>query len=203
MPAGNRTIWILAEGDTERAAQSHLKQFLDERAGSLPKMRLRVLRQDGGLGERSVREQAEDALQDPSTIGVIALTDVYPAFKSAEDARATIGKWMPDDARCHVHVARHDFEAWLLVGWEALLKQAGCGQKKPWSSHPEDVNTNHPPAHRVSELFQSGKPPRKYKKPIDGKKLFEKLDLAQVAAACPEFKSFLNRLLSLAGYPLL
>ena len=47
--------------------------------------------------------------------------DVYPEFKSAADARAIVTSWMPPDTRCRAHVACHDFEAWLLVGWEALL----------------------------------------------------------------------------------
>jgi hypothetical protein len=44
---------------------------------------------------------------------------------------------------------------------------------------------------------------RRYSKPVDGKKLFESLDLAEVANQCPEFKNFVNCLLKLAGYPLL
>jgi hypothetical protein len=110
---------------------------------------------------------------------------------------------MPQDPRCHVHVARYDFEAWLLFGWAALCKQAGVEKKKPWGTQPESVNGGSPPAHRIGALFQSGKPPRKYKKPIDGKKLFEKLDLEQVANVCPEFKAFLNCLLKLAEYKVL
>lgn len=198
---GNRTIWVLAEGDTERAAGSHLKQFLDSRAGGLPRVRLRTIRQHGPLLEKNVRGQAQEALRDPSTVGVIALTDVHPKFKDANHARLEIKGWLPDDGRCHVHVARHDFEAWLLVGWPAILKQAGVGNKQPWGKHPEEINTAKPPAHRMAELFHQGRPPRKYKKPIDGKKLFEKLDVLEIAAACPEFKAFLNCLLSLAGYP--
>ena len=89
-----------------------------------------------------------------------------------------------------------------MVGWTAVLKQAGVGNKQPWGKHPEEINTGKPPAHRLEELFRQGHPPRKYKKPIDGKKLFEKLDLFEVASACPEFKAFLNCLLSLAGYSL-
>ena len=195
---------MLAEGDTERAAATHLKAFLDARSqGVADKVRLKVLRQDGGLLERSVRGLSEAALRDSSTIGVVALTDVYPKFTSAQHARQTIQAWMPADSRCHVHVALHDFEAWLLVGWEALLKQAGVTARKPWSARPESVNGNNPPAHRIGNLFQTGKPPRKYKKPVHGQVLFEKLDLVQVADACPEFKLFLNCVLTLSGYPVL
>ena len=198
----NRTIWIIAEGKTERAAKDHLKKFMDERAavqGEQSRVRLREVPQDGGLKAAKVRALAKVAVEDPTIVGIVALTDVYPAFHSAEEARRTVQSWLPDDPRCQAHVAAHDFEAWLLVGWEALTAQAGVGALRPWGAHPEQVNGGHPPAHRISALFQQGKPPRKYVKPIDGKKLFEKLDLAAVASRCPQFRAFLNGLLGLAG----
>ena len=192
----------MAEGDTERAARQHLKRFLDERAGVQPKVRLQVITFDGALKEADVRGRAEKFLSNPNVIGVIALLDVYPQFKGDLDsARKTVSSWMPKDSRCHVHFAKHDFEAWLLLGWEAILRQSGVKSGlKPWGSRPEEINHDKPPAHRLLKLFQQGDPPRRYKKPIDGKKLFELLDLAQVAAACPEFKAFLNALLTLAEY---
>jgi Domain of unknown function (DUF4276) len=200
--APNRTIVVMAEGDTERAARPHLKRFLDERAGVRPKVRLQVTTFDRALKEADVRGRAEKFLSDPNVIGVIALLDVYPQFKGDLDsAKKTVSSWMPKDPRCHVHFAKHDFEAWLLLGWEAILKQSGVKSGlKPWGPRPEEINRDKPPAHRLSKLFQQGDPPRKYKKPIDGKKLFERLDLTQVAAACPEFKAFLNALLTLAKY---
>ena len=201
---GNRVILVLVEGDTERAAREHLKRFLDSRAGERPLVRLQMSVFDRGLAEAEVRGRAEKALASSATIGVIALTDLYPKFASPAAARQTIAQWLPKDPRCHVHVAKHDFEAWLLHGWTAILRQAGIvGNRKPWGSKPEDVDGTNPPAHRLRDLFQQGKPPRKYKKPVDGKKLLELLRLEDVAAQCPELKSFLNTLLSLAGYPLL
>jgi hypothetical protein len=199
----NQTIVVMAEGATERAAQNHLKQFLDGRAGSLPKVRLQVNIFNGALHEADVHGRAKKFLSDPNVIGVIALLDVYPQFKGdLEVARKTIRSWMPTDPRCHVHFAKHDFEAWLLPGWSAILKQSGVkSSPKPWGSRPEDINQGNPPAHRLASLFQRGQPPRKYKKPIDGKKLFESLDLVTVATACPEFKAFLNTLLTIAKYP--
>lgn len=200
----NRRIVILAEGDTERAAKAHIKAFLDARAGKLPKVRLETSIFDGGLKEPEVRGRTEKFLRDPATLGVIALVDMYPQFRgqTPAQARGLVRAWMPSDPRCHAHVANHDFEAWLLHGWDALLKQSGVTSiRKPWSRFPEQVNHDNPPAHRIRSLFQEGKPPRKYKKPIDGRRLFEKLDLAQVAAVCPELKALLNRLLELCGYP--
>jgi len=204
--AVNRRIVILAEGDTERAARNHIKRFVDGRAGNLPKVRLETSIFDGGLTEQEVRGRTTKFLSGDSTLGVIALVDMYPQFKGLTPARAKkiVRSWMPDDPRCHAHVAKHDFEAWLLHGWDALLKQSGVtGPRKRWSPSPEEVNHDNPPARRVRALFQEGKPPRKYKKPVDGMKLFEKLDLAEVASVCPELKSFLDKLLQLCGYPLL
>lgn len=201
--SSNQTIWIIAEGDTERAAAAHLKQFLDNRAGDKPKVRLRVIRQDGGLKERAVRGDAANCLRDQSTVGVIALTDIYPEFKTAQDAEGTVQSWLPDDPRCFAAVAAHDFEAWLLADWAAVIKRAGVNQKA-WGARPESINTGNPPAHRLKGLFQLCKPKqRSYRKPVDGKLLFDQLDLEQAAQKCPMLCKFLNCLLRLAGYPLL
>ena len=194
---------LIAEGDTERAARPHLKLFLDAQAGALPKVRLEIVVLDGGLTERLVRSLATEFLLDSSVVGVIALTDLYPKFPDAASARSMIASWMPGDTRCHVAVAKHDFEAWLLVGWDAILSQARVGKKQQWGANPEDVNHNHPPAHRMQKLFDTGPRSRRYKKPVDGKKLFERLDLLEVAKRCPEFKLFLNCMLQCAAYPLL
>jgi hypothetical protein len=201
----NRTVVVMAEGDTERAACGPLKQFLDQRAGTRPKVRLQINSFHGALKESEVRGRAQKFLSDPNVIGVVALLDLYPQFKNGlSDARKTVTAWMPKNRRCHVHFAKHDFEAWLLLGWDAILSQSGVKSGlKPWGLHPEEINHNNPPAHRLTDLFQRGCPPRKYKKPIDGKKLFEKLDLPEVAKVCPEFKAFLNTLLTLAQYDLL
>ncbi|MBI2892818.1 MAG: DUF4276 family protein [Deltaproteobacteria bacterium] len=195
------TIVLIVEGDTERAAKDHLKRFLDSHSGERPKARLKPVALDGGLSERRVRGLAEGVLRDPSVSGVIALTDLYPKFASAEDALQTLRSWLPADTRCHAAVAKHDFEAWLLVGWEAIVRQARVGNRQPWGAHPEEIDGNNPPAHRLSALFQQGPHPRRYKKPIDGKKLFEQTDLAGAAEQCPELRRFLNCLLSCAGYP--
>lgn len=90
-----------------------------------------------------------------------------------------------------------------LEQWLAEYSLDRLWQMGQLGGRPEDINHGNPPAHRLRDLFQEGKPPRKYKKPIDGKKLFEKLDLAQVAAVCPEFKALLNTMLALCEYPLL
>lgn len=199
----NRKIVVMAEGDTERAARPHLKEFLDARAGGRPKVRLEVSRFDGALREAEVRGRAQKLLSDPGVIGLVALLDLYPQFRGEDvpAARKRVAAWMPDDPRCRVHFAKHDFEAWLLPGWSAIIKQSRVrSAPRPWGTRPEDIDQDKPPAHRLAELFRQGQPPRRYKKPIDGRRLFEQLDLEDVAACCPEFKAFLNSLLALAEY---
>jgi hypothetical protein len=198
-----RRIVIIAEGDTERAAKDHLKRFLDGEAQrqARPRVGLHVVTYNGSVLRADLERRARQYLSDPSTVGVVALTDVYPEFHSADEARAKLRALLPNDPRCHGHVAKHDFEAWLLVGWEAILRHARISDKKPWAGCPEAVNSGKPPAHRLQDLFnREAKPPRKYKKPIDGKRLFEALDLIEVSRRCPEFYQFLCCLMMLAGY---
>ncbi|HMU41639.1 MAG TPA: DUF4276 family protein [Pseudomonadota bacterium] len=196
-------IVLLVEGDTERACMGHLKRFLDARADGRPKVGLQASLFHGGLDPRGVRGRAEQFLRDSSVVAVVALVDVYPDFKTgADDAKKTVQSWFPADSRCVAHVAKHDFEAWLLFGWEALVKQSGVrSAPRPFGKRPEEINHDNPPAHRLRSLFLQGE--RKYKKPIDGKKLFERLDLEAVAGVCPELKAFLNTLLRFAKYPAL
>ena len=53
------------------------------------------------------------------------------------------------------------------------------------------------------ELYLRAKPPRKYRKTIEMPVILRDKDLTFSANACPEFKSFLNTLLTLSNLPLL
>ena len=193
-------IVLLAEGATERAARERLKVFLDERRGDRPRVGLQIRTVDGGLRQRDVFGRCQEYLRDPQVCGVVALTDVYPAFLDAPSARTTVRGWMPNDPRCHSAAALHDFEAWLLCGWDAILARLGI-QRAPFGANPETINGDNPPAHRLRDLFQTKR--RRYIKPVDGKLLFDQLDLLNAATRCGELKRFLNTLLSCAGYDLL
>jgi len=195
-------IVLLAEGRTERAAGAHFKRFLDEHAAHLPKVRLDVRSFDGALTANKIRRHCQLHLGDVDVRGVIALADAYPQFRGQDgaQAKATLRSWMPDDERCHACIALHDFEAWLLPGWSAITGRLGSKQSYPWGP-PETVDDDKPPAHRLKEIFATKR--RAYVKPVDGKLLFEQLDLPEVAQRCPELKILLNTLLTAAGYPTL
>lgn len=63
--------------------------------------------------------------------------------------------------------------------------------------HPEKVNHNKPPAHRLGSLFEAGKCRDSYSKPRDAKRILENADLMIAIQACPELKAFVNTILTL------
>lgn len=137
-------------------------------------------------------------LLDSQVLGVIALTDVCPSFASATAAKERIRAWMPDNSRCYAHAAQFQFESWLLCDWKAILKHAGSNPRRPPGGDPEQVDGEKQPAEHIGEIFRlAGK---KYIKPIDGKKLFDQLDLEAAARQCGELGAFLGTMLLLAGY---
>jgi hypothetical protein len=189
-------VIILAEGRTEKAIQKKLIDFITERCGNGRKAEIEIKPVGHNISE-GINHRVQNHLKDSEVKAVIILTDLYPDYRSTKEAQETIGGWVKNDKRCFVHVAKHEFESWLLCDWAAVLKRAGVARKQPWGANPETINRNKPPSKRLQELFREGK--RQFKKTLDGVFLFERLDLNIVAAKCPEFKQFINRLLQLSG----
>ncbi len=191
-------ILILCEGRTELAFQACLRGFLQLRLrDKMPK--LRFLSYDGALpkGEKlqKVVHYELHRRHDPAD-AVIALTDVYPAFADADQAKRSMTTWAGGEARFFPHVALHDFEAWLLPYWDRITELARK-KSQPFGMHPEKVNHNKPPAHRLGRLFEAGKCRDSYSKPRDAKRILENADLMIAIQACPELKAFVNTILTL------
>jgi len=194
------SIVLLAEGDTEAALGEHLKAFLRLRADheTRPNIRL-VTRARIENNAQRLREQVARELDDARVIGVIALVDVFPRFGNAAEAKAWLRTATGNPARFHAHVAQHDVEAWLLPYWDDICRRVNVQRRRP-GAHPEQVNSQQPPAYRLQELYRLARPkPRKYSKPIEMRELLRGKDLTLSAAACPEFKALLNTLLTLSG----
>ena len=165
---------------------------------------LRFNKQDGAVpsGEK-LRKLVDNELLDADTLAVVVLKDMYAEFRgvTAETAKASIWKDAGSSPKVHAHVARHDFEAWLLPYWNVILGRISNVQK-PWGDHPEDVNDDDPPAHRLQGLYHLAKPKsRRYKKPSEAAAILRGQDLAVAAGRCPELKAFLNTLLRLSKLP--
>jgi hypothetical protein len=99
------------------------------------------------------------------------------------------------DARFIQHFAVHETEAWLLS--DHSIFPAAIRPDLPKTSNPETINSAHPPAAILNELYVR-RLTKKYKKPIAGASLFAKLDPNITADRCPHLKLLLDDILRLA-----
>ena len=129
---------------------------------------------------------------------VIALTDVYPDYVDAADAKTKMKKWVGEEDRFYVHTALHDFEAWLLPYWTKIKQLTGSNRKSP-GNDPEKVNHNNSPAYRLIEVYRTGLKTKSYVKVRDVGRILRGVDLMVAINACSELKAFINRILELCG----
>lgn len=191
-------ITIICEGRTELAFKESLREFLKPRLPQrMPK--IDIFRCDGAiLSGGKLRRAVENLLNakaNPSH-AVIGLTDVYPEFTDAADAKQKLRDWVGEQPAFYAHVALHDFEAWLLPYWDRIQKLAGK-KAKPLGLNPEGVNHGDPPSRRIKRLFETGACRDSYNKPRDAKRILEGADLQLAIDACPELKSMVNTILGL------
>ena len=193
-------ISIICEGKTEKAFKPHLTAFLQNRLpGNTPKLIFDS--HDGAIPTEKKLQRVVSKLLDTGNNrpdAVIALTDVYPAFSDAVEAKQKMREWVGNEPRFYPHVALHDFEAWLLPYWDRVQKLAGRNSK-PFGSDPEKVNHGDPPAHRLSKLFEAGSCRDSYNKPRDAGRILSGADLMNSIEACSELKAFVNTILRLCN----
>ncbi|MCI0398478.1 MAG: DUF4276 family protein [Chloroflexi bacterium] len=192
-------IVLLVEGDTEIALKRHLKAFLDQRARAAGQPLVRLDTRTGiPLASDKLRRRVERELGAPEVAGVVGLVDVFPNFQSAAQARARLHEAAGRNPGFHAHAAQYDVEAWLLPYWQDICRRVGV-QHAPPGGNPEEVNGVNPPAYRLRTLYRLARPrPRKYVKTTEMFAILQDKDLTIAAGRCPEFKAFLNTLLTLS-----
>lgn len=197
------TIFLLVEGETERALTRKIKEFLDKRAEAhgQPKSALKS-RKIKSIKPVPLGKQIELQLRTSGVTAVVALLDVYPDFKHANEAKRFLLNAARSADSFYAHAAQYDVEAWLLPFWDDICKRIGVKQKSP-GHNPEQVNRTKPPSYHLKELYKRAKPPRKYSKTLEMPAILKNKDLAKSADACPELKKLLNTLLKLSNLPLL
>jgi len=197
-------VVVICEGQTEAAFRQVLLDYLgrkydqagvkDDRLGLSFRSAKGKIKPDARL-----RADIETHLANPDVKAVVVLSDVYPDYSSAAEGKRVLQAAADNEGRCFVHVACHDFEAWLLPYWDKICRIVGQS-RKPFGANPETVNDTKPPAHRLAELYGAAKPrPKKYTKPSQAYSILKGEDLEVSANVCPELKSFLNTVLRLAG----
>lgn len=195
---------MLVEGATEKQAIAQfLKRWLDRH---LPKpVGIQTVNCQGNT--RLVR-RAQDFLaspESPEIIAVIGLLDLYgldifpPQLTTAKDRHDWAVKHLERQVggrNFRMFFAVHEFEAWIL-GQPDVLPRAVRDDLPKTALHPEKVDFDQPPAKLLGQLYLS-RLRKRYRKPLDGKLLFEKLDPEVVVGKCPYLKAMLSAMLSLA-----
>lgn len=155
--------------------------------------------------DRDLARHAKQHLTKGTTAGVIALMDLYgPDFHAAgtnvakryRDGQARFVNQV-NDPRFRMHFAVHEVEAWLLAE-PGLFPSRVCAKFQPsWSSRPEEVNFDQPPAKRLERLYRDYAN-RGYKKTSDTSDLLKRADPEIAAEKRPYLKELLDDLLELA-----
>jgi uncharacterized protein DUF4276 len=201
---------LLVEGDTERAVlPEFLKRWLDPKLGR--PVSLEVVN-FGSNGEylKEVAKMTAKYLNGPKSqevIAVIGLLDLYglpdnffPSDISNAQDRYSWAKQKLEEhvgqAKFRQFFAMHELEAWLLS--DPSIFPRDIEKEFPRSiRNPESVNFNEPPARLLERLYQRNIGKR-YKKKVDGPKLFRKLDPEIAYQKCPRLKEMLDEMLRLA-----
>jgi Domain of unknown function (DUF4276) len=197
------SIVLLMEGYTERELPPFLKRWLDPRLAQRA-VRISPVRYNGnGAYLADVHDRTHFHLQQPDTLAVFGLLDLYelklsyPRNSSRNQriafARNHIVNLVDpaDRPRFHQYFAVHEFEAWLLSDpglFPSIKLPASCAQ-------PEQVNDLKPPSKLLHDLL-SRHGGRGYKKTTMARVLLPKLDPAFVYQKCPNFRAMLDDMLA-------
>ncbi|MBN2211890.1 MAG: DUF4276 family protein [Sedimentisphaerales bacterium] len=199
---------LLVEGTTEKnSIAAFLKRWLDKQ---LPySVGVSADKLDGfGEFQRKAAKKAQMYLQGPKsqdTIGVIGILDLfgpnfYPSDVNTMNERY---QWMVEyfekqvgHPKFRMFMAVHEYEAWLFSRRDILPREV-ADQLQSEQRPPEKINFDKPPAKRLTEAYFKALN-RHYKKPVDGKLLFDKLDPEIAVQKCPYLQSMLNAMLDMA-----
>ena len=199
---------FFVEGYTEKKAlPSFLKRWLDDRV--TPPVGIQPVRFEGWAEyTRDVRKKAHSYLNSPQKddiIGVIGLIDLYgptfyPDHLVTAHARYEWGRnWFEkkvNHPKFRQFFAVHETEAWLLSQPELFTPQVRKALPTR-VTQPETVNFDEPPAKLLERVFRQHLR-RSYKKVVDGKQLFDRLNPETAYAKCSHLKEVLDELLTLA-----
>ncbi len=199
---------LFVEGHTEdKALPSFLKKWLDPKLTK--PIGIKTVRFEGWSElVKDAPRKARMHLDGPAKneiIAVISLLDLYgPTFYPVDcgDSKKRYD-WAKKDLENRVGQAKffqffavHEVEAWLLSEPKIfpLAVQKAFSRK---IDQPETVNFDEPPAKLLERLYHLHVS-RSYKKVVNGRELFGKLDADAAYKKCPKLKELLDKMLELA-----
>ena len=194
-------ISLIVEGETERVFVPRLRDFLRPLIPPEIPFVLHPVPQKGRVPRGAKLNRLVEGLlssgRNPADY-VIALTDVYPDFSNAADAKSILHQSVRNRARFYAHAAQYEFEAWLLPYWGRIQSIAGHNQSAP-GNNPESVNHNNPPSNRIRDIYRLGQKRYNYRKRRDADRILQGQDLNIAIQQCPELKSLVNTILGICG----
>lgn len=200
---------LFVEGYTEnKALPQFLKKWLDPLLPS--PVGIKTVRFEGWPElVKDAPRKAKMHLESPNKneiIAVISLLDLYgPTFYPNELKESKERyDWAKKDIEEKVNqpkffqfFAVHEIEAWLLS--EPNIFPIGIRRAFPPKIHnPEKVNFSEPPGKLLERLYPLHVG-RSYKKVVNGKELFSKLDPGIAYNKCPSLKELLDKMLELTN----
>jgi len=192
-------VVVFCEGSTEEALRTGLREFVQARVRGAGRIGIETRSLDGPVMRKKLGRLVELSLAKSDVVGVVALSDVYPDFHDAKEAREALkrfGAVAGRDPRFRPHAAQFDLEAWIMPFWSEIAKHLGVNATTP-GARPEEIDNQRPPSHHLRDLYAKAK--QRYEKVLDGAKWLTAERLETAAGHCPELKSFLNSLLEFAG----
>jgi hypothetical protein len=163
-------IVVLCEGSTEEALRRGLREFVQGRAQGTGRVGVETRSLDGPLLRKKLARLVELNLAKSDVIGVVALTDVYPDFDNAKEAKDALRRFAGSgqaDAKFRPHAAQFDVEAWIMPFWSQVAQHLSVKAASP-GAQPEAINNQRPPSHHLRDLYAKAK--QRYEKVIDGAK---------------------------------
>ena len=193
-------ISLIVEGKTEKAFVPKLREYLQTLIpGNMPV--LHSVPQNGRIPSSEKLDKLVNSIlrhgKNPAD-HVIALTDVYPDYTDAADAKVKMRQSVKNQTHFHAHAAQYEFEAWLLPYWGRIQQLANHNQSAPGGS-PEQVNHQNPPSSRIKDILHRGNNRYDYVKDRDALRILKDSDLSIAIQQCPELKSLVNTILKICG----
>jgi hypothetical protein len=199
-------IVLFVEGWTERELPAFLHRWLDPQLEK--SVGIKAVRFEGVRDYLSgVAQKASIYLAEDDTLAVFGLLDLYGlplSFPKNVDRDDKI-VWAKQQIEARVDAANRDrfrqhfavfeTEAWLLSE-PALFPMAV--QKGIENKPPEEIDFDEPPSKLLDRLWwQSQK--RGYKKTVQARNLFPRLNPDVVYERCPYFQQFMEEMLQVAA----
>ena len=193
-------IVVFCEGETEKSLKDGLRELVQRRSEGARRIGLSTRKLNGPTVRKKLGRLVEQTLSADDVVGVVALTDVYPEYEDAEQAKTALRRFAGKaarDNRFRAHAAKFEIEAWMIPLWDEIARTLKSDAKKP-SGRPEEINGETSPAEHLDKLYKRAKIRSKYVKAVHAARWLTADNLENAAEQCPELKSFLDSLYELA-----